>query len=82
MLMAAAEALAESSPAIGNPQEPLLPSVRDIRGVTRAIARAVALRAQSDGVANRLSPEALEAELTANFWIPAYPALRRKRSLA
>ncbi len=82
MLMAAAEALAESSPAIGNPQEPLLPPVRNIRGVTRAIARAVALRAQSDGVANRLSPDALEAELTANSWIPSYPALRRKRRTA
>jgi malate dehydrogenase (oxaloacetate-decarboxylating) len=77
--MAAAEAFAEASPAIGNPQEPLLPPVRNIRGVTYAIAQAVALRAQSDGVANRLSPEALEAELTANSWIPAHPALRRKR---
>lgn len=82
MLMTAAEALAEASPAIGNPQEPLLPPVRNIRGVTRAIARAVALRAQSDGVADRVSPEALEVELTANSWIPAYPALRRKRRLA
>ncbi len=82
MLMAAAEALAEASPAIGNPQEPLLPPVRNIRVVTRAIARAVALRAHSDGVADRVSPEALEVELTANSWIPAYPALRRKRRRA
>ena len=79
MIMATAEALAETSPARGDPKAPLLPPVRDIHEVTRHIARAVALQAQRDGVAGRTTPEELEAQLTANFWIPAYPTLRRKR---
>lgn len=79
MLMAAAEALAETSPARCDPKAPLLPPVRDIHEVTRHIARAVALQAQRDGVADPLSPEALEARLTANSWVPAYPTLRRRR---
>jgi len=78
MLMAAAEALAETSPAHCDPKAPLLPRLRDIHEVTRQIARAVALQAQRDGVAERISSESLEAQLTANFWIPAYPTLRRK----
>lgn len=79
MLMAAAEALAETSPGLLNPQSPLLPSLQDIHGVTRHIARAVALQAQHDGVADPLSPEMLDVQLSANFWIPAYPTLRRKQ---
>ena len=81
MLMAAAEALAETSPARCDLKAPLLPRLRDIHDVTRHIARAVALQAQRDAVADSSSPEALEAQLTANFWIPAYPTLRRKRPL-
>jgi malate dehydrogenase (oxaloacetate-decarboxylating) len=79
MLMATAEALAETSPARCDPKAPLLPRLRDIHEVTRHIARAVALQAQQDGVADRITPEELEAQLTANFWVPAYPTLRRKR---
>jgi malate dehydrogenase (oxaloacetate-decarboxylating) len=81
MLMAAAEALAETSPARCDPKAPLLPRLRDIHEVTRHIARAVALQAQRDGAADPSSPEAVEAQLTANFWIPAYPTLRRKPPL-
>jgi malate dehydrogenase (oxaloacetate-decarboxylating) len=81
MLMAAAEALADASPARSDPQAPLLPPLRDIHEVTRHIARAVALQAQRDAVADGASPEALEAQLTANSWIPAYPILRRRPAL-
>jgi len=78
MLMAAAEALAEASPARRDPKASLLPPLSDIHDVTRHIARSVALRAQRDEVAETISPEALEDQLAANFWIPAYPTLRRK----
>jgi malate dehydrogenase (oxaloacetate-decarboxylating) len=78
MLMAAAEALAETSPALSDPQAPVLPRLQDIQGITRHIARAVALQAQDDGVADRISPEMLEVQLSENFWMPAYPTLRRK----
>jgi malate dehydrogenase (oxaloacetate-decarboxylating) len=82
MLMATAEALAETSPARGNPHAPLLPRLENIHDVTRHIARAVARQAQRDGAAEAISPESLEAQLTANFWIPKYPTLRRKQPLA
>jgi malate dehydrogenase (oxaloacetate-decarboxylating) len=81
MLMAAAEALAETSPALRNPKAPLLPPLHDIHGVTRQIARAIAMQAQRDGVAETTSSEALEDQLSANFWIPKYPTLRRRQPL-
>jgi malate dehydrogenase (oxaloacetate-decarboxylating) len=80
MFMAAAEALSETSPALRDSNAPLLPHIQDIHGVTRYIAQAVALQAQRDGVADRISREALEFQLTANFWLPAYPTLRRRQS--
>lgn len=80
MFMAAAEALSETSPALRDSKAPLLPPLEKIHEVTRYIAWAVALQAQRDGVAERSSPEALEARMAANFWVPAYPVLRRRRS--
>jgi malate dehydrogenase (oxaloacetate-decarboxylating) len=82
MLMAAAEALAETSPARRDPTAPLLPRLQDIHNVTRHIARAVAEQAQRDGVAEQVSAEALADQLAANFWVPAYPKLRRRASLS
>jgi malate dehydrogenase (oxaloacetate-decarboxylating) len=78
MLMAAAEALADNSPARRDPNASLLPALQNIHDVTRRIARAVAVQAQRDGVAEAVSAEALEDRLIANFWIPKYPTLRRK----
>jgi malate dehydrogenase (oxaloacetate-decarboxylating) len=78
MFMAAAEALAESSPTRRDPKAALLPALRDIQQVTRTIAHAVAQQAQRDGVADSIPPEKLELQLAANFWTPAYPTLRRK----
>jgi malate dehydrogenase (oxaloacetate-decarboxylating) len=82
MLMAAAQALAEVSPARRDSRAPLLPRLEDIHNVTRHIARAVAVQAQHDGVAEALSPDALEGQLAANFWAPKYPTLRRKPPIA
>jgi malate dehydrogenase (oxaloacetate-decarboxylating) len=82
MLMAAAEALAETSPARQNPQAPLLPPLEQIHEVTRRVARAVGLQAQRDAVAQVASPEALDRQIEANFWIPKYPTLRRRQRLA
>jgi malate dehydrogenase (oxaloacetate-decarboxylating) len=79
MFMAAAEALAETSPALRDPKAALLPPLAEIHKVTRHIARAVALQAQRDAVADRISPEELDVRIGANFWLPVYPTLRRKR---
>jgi malate dehydrogenase (oxaloacetate-decarboxylating) len=78
MLMTAAEALAETSPARRELGAPLLPGLEVIHKVTKHIARAVARQAQHDGVAKEMTEDALEKELTANFWIPSYPILRRR----
>ena len=49
MMLAAARALGEHSPARTDPSGSLLPALRDVRGVARAIATAVGLEAQRAG---------------------------------
>src|SRR5262249_6984440 len=57
MMLAAARALGEHSPARSDPSGSLLPALRDVRVVARALATAVGLEAQRAGVAPRTSPE-------------------------
>ena len=72
MFMAAAVALQECSPAINDTHAPLLPSLADIRQVTRHIAIAVAREAQQQGVADTTSPEQLEQKIDETMWHPEY----------
>jgi malate dehydrogenase (oxaloacetate-decarboxylating) len=72
MLLAAARALGEYSPARTNPFGSLLPALRDVRGVARAVAEAVGLEAQRAGVAPKTSPEELRARVAATQWTPEY----------
>jgi malate dehydrogenase (oxaloacetate-decarboxylating) len=72
MMLAAARALGEHSPARTDPSGSLLPSLRDIRAVARAIATAVGLDAQRAGVAPKTSPDELSARVVAMQWIPQY----------
>lgn len=72
MFMAAAEALAELSPAIADHTASLLPDVGDIREVSRKIALAVALQAQADGVAPATSRDKTLAAIEAAHWTPDY----------
>jgi malate dehydrogenase (oxaloacetate-decarboxylating) len=76
MLMAAAQALAECSPARTNPQGPLLPALANIRQVSRRIALAVGAKAQEQGLAVATTPAQLERRLAAAWWEPRYPRLR------
>ncbi len=78
MFMAASIALADSSPAIADPNGPLLPPLEDIRTVSRWIAIAVAAEARRAGVA-RTSPRELERLVDERMWTPRYPRLRRTR---
>ena len=55
MFMAAARALAECSPARGDPFGPLLPPMKEIRRVARSVALAAAAEAQRAGVAEATS---------------------------
>ncbi len=76
MFMAAAMALADSSPALGNPAAPLLPSLEEIRKVSRQVALAVAAEAQRAGVA-RASSKELDRLVEEKMWTPRYVRLRR-----
>jgi malate dehydrogenase (oxaloacetate-decarboxylating) len=72
MFMAAAECLAELSPARLNKSGRLLPPVSELRSVSFAVARAVARQAINDGVAGQLDEHTVESRIRANVWDPVY----------
>jgi malate dehydrogenase (oxaloacetate-decarboxylating) len=72
MILAAARALAEYSPAITGASGRLLPPVEDLRRVAVEIAMAVGMEAQQAGVAPQTSREELWRHVTDTQWSPAY----------
>jgi malate dehydrogenase (oxaloacetate-decarboxylating) len=74
MILAAARALAENSPALRDASAPLLPALADLRQVALHIATAVGLEAQRAGVAPKTTEEALRQRVMATQWTPAYPS--------
>jgi malate dehydrogenase (oxaloacetate-decarboxylating) len=75
MMIAAARTLAEHSPALKDPSAPLLPALKDLRGLAVEIAFAVAQEAARSGIAPALdSASALRSQILASQWSPAYPA--------
>ena len=72
MFMAAAVALSECSPALTDPQAALLPSLDNIRAVSRRIAVVVARQAQAEGLAERTTDDELEERINATLWEPEY----------
>jgi malate dehydrogenase (oxaloacetate-decarboxylating) len=72
MMLAAARALGERSPARTDSSGSLLPALRDVRSVARALAEAVGLEAQRTGIAPRTSPEELRDRVIAAQWVPDY----------
>ncbi|MDQ4060560.1 MAG: NAD-dependent malic enzyme [Pseudomonadota bacterium] len=79
MLMAAARSLADASPARLDPNANLLPPVSQLRDVSFRVARAVALQARDEGLADAVSPEDIEAKIRAKMWDPVYRPYRRSR---
>jgi malate dehydrogenase (oxaloacetate-decarboxylating) len=77
MFMAAAQALAECSPAVHDPDAALLPPLKDIRTVVRHIALAVAAEAQRQGVAVPNTAEERERLVDAHRWEPRYRPMKR-----
>ena len=65
-------ALGENSPALKDPQAPLLPLLTDVRDVAVEIAVAVGAEAQNAGVAPPLPLDELRAKVIATQWAPAY----------
>jgi malate dehydrogenase (oxaloacetate-decarboxylating) len=72
MFMAAAKALASSSPARDNPKHNLLPPVSALREVAVTVALAVALQAHKEGLATGVSTEQIEQRIRAKVWTPRY----------
>ena len=72
MMLAAAKALGEQSPALRDPSASLLPNVGTIRAVALEVAYGVARKAQEEGLAPERKPEALRQALVDSQWTPEY----------
>ena len=75
MILAAARALGEKSPALRDPAASLLPALQQLRDVAAHIATAVGRQAQRDGVAPKISDAELAARVAETQWAPAYASL-------
>jgi len=78
MFMASATALAELSPARRGISDRLLPPVNELRSVAPAVAKAVGLQAQADGVAPVCAEDVLMQRIHAEMWEPVYRQYRRR----
>ena len=79
MFKAAAAALAGVSPARLDPTAHLLPAVADLRGVSVAVAQAVAKAARADGLCEPLADDAIAGRIAAKMWDPVYRPYRLRR---
>ncbi|WP_283815504.1 malic enzyme-like NAD(P)-binding protein [Bradyrhizobium jicamae] len=77
MFMAAAKALASSSPARDNPKHNLLPPVSALREVAESVALAVALQAHKEGLVTDVAIDQIEQRIRAKMWTPGYIPYRR-----
>ncbi|MCC8936487.1 NAD-dependent malic enzyme [Bradyrhizobium sp. Arg68] len=77
MFMAAAKALASSSPARNNPKHNLLPPVSALRDVALTVALAVALQAHKEGQVKDIALDQIEARIRAKMWTPRYAPYQR-----
>ena len=72
MLLAAAYALGDNSPALKDPDASLLPAIKGLRGVAVEIAFAVAMEAVQAGVAPSAEPDDMRKRVIASQWVPEY----------
>jgi malate dehydrogenase (oxaloacetate-decarboxylating) len=77
MFLAAARTVAEFSPAKHDPAANLLPPLVEIRKLSFDVARAVAKQAQTEGLADLSSDEALAEAVRDKMWEPRYARYRR-----
>ena len=73
MMRVAATTLGDASPALTDPDQPLLPVWSDVPDVAVQIAHAVAVQAVADGVAPKRSGEELTERIAKVRWTPVYP---------
>jgi malate dehydrogenase (oxaloacetate-decarboxylating) len=76
MMHAAASSLGDASPALTDPDLPLLPPWTDVPDIAVQIALAVGRQAVADGVAPTRSEEELAARIDEVRWVPDYPPLQ------
>lgn len=72
MFMAAAKALAKSSPARDNARHNLWPPVSALREVATNVAFAVAMQAHKEGHVPSVSVDQIEERIRAKIWTPRY----------
>jgi len=77
MFMTCSEALAETSPKVTGEGDELLPSLENIREVSKTIAFKIAKQAMEDGVAPKVDDKVLLKAIDKNFWQPEYRSYRR-----
>jgi malate dehydrogenase (oxaloacetate-decarboxylating) len=68
----AAATLGDASPALVDPNQPLLPAWEDVPEVAVRIAHAVGLQAVADGVAPKRSADELNDRIAQVRWTPEY----------
>lgn len=78
MLMAAARALAELSPARRDPNANLLPPVTEARDISVHVAMAVAMQARREGLAETQDAGDLFKKIRSQIWNPIYRPYRRR----
>jgi malate dehydrogenase (oxaloacetate-decarboxylating) len=73
MMRVAAATLGDASPALSNPDLPLLPAWSDVPDVAVRIAHAVGCQAVADGVAPQRTDEQIAERIAEVRWTPEYP---------
>lgn len=79
MFMAAAKALAATSPAKSDPKANLLPALHTIREVSYQVAFSVAKEAVNAGLAHPMSDQEIETTIRKKMWFPDYLPYRRMK---
>jgi len=74
MMRVAAATLGDASPALSDPNAPLLPAWPDVPEIALRIAAAVGRQAIAEGVAPARSDEELSERIAQVHWTPEYPA--------
>lgn len=75
MLVAAATALGECSPARIDANAPMLPPLDEIHDVIVRVATAIGAEAQRSGIAPGMTGDQLRREVVERFWLPQYPQI-------
>ena len=78
MFLAGAQALSVLSPALKDPTKSLFPDPRKINEIAKAIAYAVAIQAQKEGLAEEMSSEEVKQAIEKTYWEPFYTEVRAR----